>query len=528
MRSYCLSEMCLVLWIASLVAACQSSRTEGAAAQRPEKPAVREGTLWDAVIQLGDTATDERAERRLREAGREGLEVCIKAARAGDERFLFEHVIGMLGCASSGYRLEQERMKILGEPGGGVMVSKADVVPDAAATLAARMLEENPAWQDGLTRSGDLFERKLALASLYRDSGRLRTALDALRAQPDAGMDQVIERIEECIRRQPVEEAQEVAAEAAEALRSAIAGLSAKELRGSLSKAFVEGRDYEMRLEALFSRVKKADGKSDLGALATCLLDGSCRLDRTIPPLQPVDGWCLLVQRGDALIGLRPELAVDLYAALSKREPRGRATLDLGLQLLRVVRDRGLDAALRDRAAERLLADLDAFGEAERSIVASSLVNAGYRVPHRISPQPDKAGWIEAAIRQGDEQARKMIYERVFCRGHEMLGHRLSDLAQVRTARAADLAASYAERCPKFRPAAVAVLIRQQDPRAVPFLESVCDSTARSMHRRDLEQAVSEQGSEAVGAELERLAAQGKPEADRLLTLWKAGRGGAP
>ncbi len=160
-----------------------------------------------------------------------------------------------------------------------------------------------------------------------------------------------------------------------------------------------------------------------------------------------------------------------------------------------------------------------------QNLFAARLVNAGYSSPIRIDLESERARTnpllIEAAARQGVPGVDQAIDQAVFCAGK--VERSTSLLGFLGDSGAADRAAAIAKRCPLARAAATTALIHLGDPRAVAYFQDAMRKPVH--HKSELERAVVQRYTPAIGTIIKQMAARGDRDAKRLLqALGTAGK----
>ncbi|MBN2497056.1 MAG: hypothetical protein JXR96_20860 [Deltaproteobacteria bacterium] len=454
--------------------------------ERPEPS--EEDRLWRAIADLGSPETREPAKRVLRDAGRKGFDLCLKAARMGEEMVVQDYAgfeMGLIGISTVMTTSMRREAELTGSPGN-------DVAGPEAAGLAAVILSEHPDWQAELLRSADMFERQLALLSTFGDMERFEQTLDFVMAQPDT----MLPRIGQMLH----------ASTCPERIRTKGLALAHRSQRA------VDVLDGELK-----------------GELVTCLQGGRCG--------HYFDGYGsdprLILTQPDGKLALSPRASLDLYAALRAQKTENvKPVLSLRDSLFDMLADLAVGEETRKKIAAALAADLPELEGAERDLLAARLINAGFETAHRpvLRPgEPDQDVVFEAMLRGGAKGAREAVFERVFCR---YWPGDTAELGFAASAGAADLAAEIATRCPGDVVAATAALVRLQDARARRFLEpsvralSIMDGPPTSSNLvagEALGAALHDRGTAEIGFELECLA-KSYPRARSLLAAWKRGR----
>jgi hypothetical protein len=449
--------------------------------------------VWEAVFDLSNLARVETAEQTLREAGEPGIRTLIRAARLGRERIVLDRAADAAGCKSvltmHSSMWKAQEAQFMGSAHG------------PAAELAVRLLPEHPKLQAELLASQVLFERRLALLSLYSSPDRLAEAIEQLAEKSSPGMLHTTGLLQWCLRN-PKEGFSDIQRERA---------LAALERLEDASLILVPDADCEA---AAF-----ADGE-----LVSGLLSGQVQNHSSVIR----DGvWRhrLRAASGDTY-GMSSACVVATYDAARKK---GEPLSMLANLLITIAEDLTAAPALRKRATEMLIPDLTHFSAFQNQSMAARLVNAGFQVPIRIAYEdatrlPD-ALLTEAAIRQGSDLAREAVVGSLVCPG--VFGDKVALLGFSTDALAAQRAVEIATHCPRARPAATAALIRSGDSRASAILFVLLISPGfLAGSSENLAAALNEHGTQQMRKLLRDMARAGNHKARRLLGAWQTAERG--
>ncbi|RKG70415.1 hypothetical protein D7V80_05170 [Corallococcus sp. CA054B] len=445
-------------------------------------PVPDEAALWKAIFSLEQPvpATRASAEAALLSGGATAYGVLSKVARVGG----MAQALAATGPVTSCGLIAEQRF--LGKR------SEHGSLSARAADLLGRMLAEDAALRQRAQRSEDPFDRALALAASARAPATQPEALAAMRLEPVPKLRLWATSFAECFTRQ-AEKREDGSAEALGAAASELAEL-ADAVREPLR--CVEPAELEPVL-----------------------------VDELIKGLATSAGWAgsleamtVYVRRENGeRVELSPACAMAAYEAAA-----AKGTYDDGL-LKPLATDLQGDWKLRQVAGQRLARDLGHLKEAQRNRLAAELVNAGHDVPWKVTFDRRRLAWsrveLEAAVRQGNPEARATINKLLQCR-HDTDQRDVALLGYLRTKAAADKAYELARQCPEGKAAAVAALIRMKDPRALGLLPQAMEDWG--FDQEALKRALLEGYTPKLGELLKALAAKGSPQAQSAVQLLTA------
>lgn len=412
--------------------------------------------LWKAAFQLDEAEHAKSAASLLRSSGAAGYGVLSKMARAGGERMALASAASQIGC---------HVMIPLPYYSHGM----GPELPQSAAKLATEILQEDKALRQAMLGAEEPFDRALALIVSAGVPGAMPEALKRLQNEKAPRVLELVESASRCARMRTGEEVD------AEAERLA------RKLEGSVQQPRCEQAGFvaDTLVDGLFKGTYQVSGWS-----------------------RSNDDFSVILKRGaDKNTQLAPPCALALYDALAKR---GR--YESGL-VVPIAQQHLLPISTRDAAARRAMRDLSKYPESNRNKLAAELVNSGYDVPVKVTYRSDDSfaqeAELEAAARQGSQQALVDIERFVFCRG-SFGSNGLSLLGYLKTPDAAETAYRLAEQCPHARGSGTAALLRMRDPRGIQFLGAALEGG--SFAEEDLNRAVIESYTPELGSELHRLA----------------------
>ncbi|GMU06572.1 hypothetical protein [Corallococcus caeni] len=444
-------------------------------------PVPDEAAMWKAVFSLEQPtvpAIRARAEADLFNGGATAYGVLSKVARVGG----MEQALSASGPATSCGNSAVARFR------GGVRAERSSLSVQAAELLG-RMLAEDAALRQRAQRSEDPFDRGLALAASARAPSTQVEALAAMRLEPDPKLRLWATAFAECFTR--------------------MAGK-----RDGGSPEALESVAHE--LAELADAVRAPLRCVEPGELEPVLVDELAR------GLAASGGWSasndsmeLYVRRENGeRVELSPACAVAAYDAVAAKGTHDDALL---MPLATVMVG---NWKLRQAAAQRLARDLEHFPELRRNTLAADLVNAGHEVPRKVTFDAKRLEWndaeLEAAVRQGNPEARAAIQRLILCR-HGIDQRDVALLGYVGTKAAADKAYELARQCPAGKAAAVAALVRMKDVRAVKLLPEAMEDWG--FNQEALQRALREGYTPKLGEQLLALEAKGNLQA-RSAVLW--------
>ncbi len=431
-------------------------------------PARAADELWEAAFRLasGDESVRRSARQALLEAGPAGFEVVLLATRT----------LGEATLPSLAMRLHCPMLAF----DGGPTWSWPDgplAVGHAAAGLLAELLQSEPELSAQLVRSAVPAERKIGLLGLSGEADRLLEALDAIREEADVSVVEYARRVIPC---------------------ATLRARGDEQLIMALTQASLAAR---ARRAEMLPPVRCEEAGFSMGPVLDELLQGTAR----------ASGWqrsgqelTVLVSMSDgARVMLSPRCALELY------DTAARQLRHLPGLVMPFVEGLTLDPGDRREALRRAERDLLLYPAEERNRLAARLVIAGGRSEHQVTFDAEEPfaqeELLEAAARQGQPAAWRVIEQAAFCRGDFSDSERIALLGFVGTREAAETAAELARRCPRARAAATAALVRMGDRRAADFLAGALESPGFSQDA--LERALVEHLSPRLAAALQKIAA---------------------
>ncbi len=445
-------------------------------------PAPDEAALWRAVFSLEQAVPAVRAssEAALLQGGATAYGVLAKVARVGG----MEQALDAMGPATSCSFTVPQRF--------GQMRPGRVSLPSRAADLLGRMLVADEALRQKAQRSEEPFDRGLALAASARVPAMQVDALMAMRMEPDPKLRLWATSFAECFTRQ-AERREDGTEEALSAASSELEEL-ADAVRAPLR--CVEPAELEpVLVEELVKGLATASGwNSGRGAMR------------------------VYVRREDGeQVELSPACAIAAYDAVA-----AKGTYEEGLIKFLATQTEG-EWKLRQAAGQRLARDLAHLPELRRNMTAAELVNAGHEVATKVTFDASKLGWhqveVEAAVRQGNPEAKAAIQRLILCRnGTDQ--REVALLGYVGTKAAADKAYELARKCPEGKAAAVAALVRLKDPRAVALLPQAMKDWG--FDQEALKRAILEGYTPKLGEQLKAMDAKASPQVRSMLQYLKA------
>ncbi|ATB46551.1 hypothetical protein [Corallococcus macrosporus] len=438
--------------------------------------AADDAALWQAAYTLDKPGKGEAAEASLRQGGAAAYDVLTKLARvSGEERAL---------AMAAGHRMCP--MFLTHRMGMHALASQSRL-PEKLSKLALDMLVQSPELRQRAASSAEPFDRALALLASEAVPDALPGAVERMGKEQEPWLVLWATHFVGCVTQQD---------------RAKAATLNA--LLKPLSERAQALRDTKVCQEP----AEVAPHWVELLASGTATVQGWSRNgDELRVPVSAGPGESL-----DVL----PGCAVALYDAVAER---GRYVREL---LIPVATEQWRAAGARQAAGARAVKDLEHYPEAQRNQLAAKLVNAGFTVPVKVTFQTERASvqeeQLEAAARQGSQEAKAAILQAAFCRDSGS-GSPVRLLGFVKGREAADLAHQLARKCPRALPDATAALVRLKDRRALPLLGPAL--AAPDGVRDSLREALMESLTPQVTTKLRALAAKkaaGAEEMVRVLT----------
>ncbi|RKG80744.1 hypothetical protein D7W79_07255 [Corallococcus exercitus] len=438
--------------------------------------------MWKAIFSLEQPlpAIRARSESELLKGGATAYGVLVKVARVGG----MEQALAAAGPASSCSITAAGRFT--------AQRPDRSVLPTKAVDLAARMLMEDAALRQRAQRSDDPFERGLALAAASRVPATQVEALTAMRLEPDPKLRLWATAFAECFTRQAKQRA-DGSLEGLSAVANELAEL-ADEVRAPLR--CVEPAELEpVLVDELAKGLAASAGYSSSN-----------------------DEMVITVRRENGeRVELSPACALAAYEAAA-----AKGGYDEGLVMpLATTMHGGLK--LKKAAGQRLARDLDHLPEVRRNYLAAQLVLEGHDVPRKVTFDPTRLSFmsveLEAAVRQGDPQAKAAINRLLLC-SNDIDQREVALLGYVGTKAAADKAYAIARQCPSGKAAAVAALVRMKDPRVVKLLPEAMEDWG--FNQDALKRALLEAYTPQMGEQLRALEAKGNTQARNAVQYLKA------
>lgn len=441
-----------------------------------------EAALWKAAFALEGATPAPRAaaEAVLLQGGATAFGVLTKLARVGGR--------GQVMAAAGPVPVCSEMMHLRSM---SMMNSNGPRLPGMAAELAGRLLMKDDALRRRAQASEDPFDRALALAAATLAPEIQAQALSAMRKEPELWLRLWASSFANCFTR-------------------------VAEKRGDGS------------VEALRSEAKYlAERAEDVGPPLRCEEPAELEpalVDELARDQASAGGWS---SSNDALevkvrranednVELSPACALAAYDALAARGKYVHALV------MPVATQLHSQWKLRQAAGQRAARDLEHVPELRRNRVAAELVNAGHSVPLKVTWEANRVQWsreeLEAAMRQGNPDAKAALEQLVFCRSTTGQND-LSLLGYLGTKKAAETAHAIAERCPDVQAAATAALVRLKDPRAARFLPQALEQWGHDQEA--LKRAMLEAYTPKLGQQLRALEAKGLHKAGDMVKLLK-------
>ncbi|MCY1041429.1 hypothetical protein OV208_08890 [Corallococcus sp. bb12-1] len=446
-------------------------------------PAPDEATLWKAAFALDGSppAVLADAESKLLQAGTTAYDILTKLARVGGRAQAVSAAGPVPFCMSSPQFRVMSGMRSNGGPR----------LPGKAAELAGRLLMKDEALRRRAQTSVEPFDRALALLSTARSPEAQAQALAAMRKEPDAELRLWASAAATCF------------------VRSA-------ERRGDSS------------LDAMRIEEKHlAELAEDVGEPLRCVEPAELAptlVDELAGGMATAGGWSssndsfqLDAERANGeRVFLSPACALAAYDAVAAR---GTYIESLVMPLATHLR-KGQD--LRKAAGERAARDLKHYPELRRNHLAAELVNAGHTVSTKVTWKEDRGfnsrDELEAALRQGNPDAKAALDRMLFCRS-KIGENELSLLGYLGTKQAAETAYGIAQRCPDSVAAATAALVRLKDPRASQFLPKALENWG--FDQEALRRSLVEAYTSKLGQQLKDLEAKGNDKARDMVEFLK-------
>ncbi|WP_120536726.1 hypothetical protein [Corallococcus sp. CA047B] len=445
-------------------------------------PVQDEATMWKAAFALDGSppAVLAEAEASLLQGGTTAYGVLTKMARVGGR----DQVVAAAGPIPFCMGAPQFRSM-------SPMRSNGPRLPGKAAELAGRLLMKDEALRRKAQTSEDPFDRALALLSTARLPEAQTQALAAMRKESDPELRLWASAIATCFTRSAekrgdpsldamrIEEKHlaELAEDVREPLRCVEPAELAPTLVDELEKGMATAGGWSSSNERFELEAKRANGE-----------------EVSLSPACALAAYDALVARGTYL----DSLVLPLATSLQK------------------------DWALRRAAGERAGRDLKHYPELRRNHTAAKLVNAGHTVPVKVTWKEDRGilnrDELEAALRQGNPDARAALDRVLFCRS-KIGENEMSLLGYQGTKQAAETAYGIAQRCPDSAAAATAALVRLKDPRASKFLPKALENWG--FDQEALRRALLDAYTPKLGQQLQELEAKGNDKARDMVALLK-------
>ncbi|WP_223645655.1 hypothetical protein [Corallococcus sp. EGB] len=445
-------------------------------------PAPDEAAMWKAIFSLEQPVPAVRAssEATLLKGGATAYGVLAKVARVGG----MEQALEAMGHPSSCSFTVQQRFREM-QPNRASLSSRA-------AELLGRMLAEDATLRQKAQRSEDPFDRGLALAASARTPATQVDALMAMRMEPDPKLRLWATSFAECFTR-----------------------LAAKRDDGSEEALSAASRELEELADAVRAPLRCVEPEELEPVLVEELVKG----------LATPSGWSgtddsmrFYVRRENGeRVELSAACAVAAYDAAA-----AKGTYEEGLIMSIATMMQG-DWKLRQAAGQRLARDLEHVPEQKRNRTAAELVIAGHEVKKKVTFDASRLDWnqveLEAAVRQGNPEARAAIQRLILCR-NGVDQRDLSLLGYAGTKAAADKAYELAQKCPQGKASAVAALVRLKDPRAVTLLSQAMADWG--FDQEPLKRAILESYTPKLGEQLKAMDARGSPQVRSMLQFLRA------
>ncbi|RYZ46412.1 MAG: hypothetical protein EOO72_02025 [Myxococcaceae bacterium] len=442
-----------------------------------------EDALWKAAyaLEASPPAVRADAESKLLQGGVAAYEVLTKLARVGGR----EQVMSAMGPTVSCNEGALYRSR-------PVMRSNGPRLPGLAADFAGRMLMKDESLRRRAQTSEDPFDRALALMASAKVPEAQPQALAAMRKESDPEL-----RLW------------------ASALATCFVRTAERRSAPTLDQMRIEQNHLKELAE-------------EVGAPLQCLEPSELEpklVDELATGMATADGWSssnntfqVTARRANGeQVHLSPACALAAYDALVAR---GTYLESLVVPLATHLRK---DWSLRMEAGQRAARDLAHVAEFRRNHTAAELVNAGHTVPVKVTWREDRGSAgrneLEAAVRQGNPDARAAIDRLVFCRGG--VGENpVALLGYLGTKQAAETAYQIGQRCPESQAAATAALVRLKDPRAAKLLPKALENWG--FDQEALRRALVDAYTPKLGQQLLALEAQDNSKARDMVEFLKS------